>query len=139
MKITEFLSLSERERDAFVAREVMGWKEEMVTDEMVEAHSNDAVMWKGNDMAIWPPLLKSGWAEHSGYYWETFEPTTTWEGMRLVVEKVSLWWEMYHLDDGKTWRAHVYLDQCIIGEYESESLPEAVCIAAGLALGVLEE
>lgn len=134
MKITEFLELSEQERDAFVAREVMGWHEW----DFVYDYDGEYPMFRVDDYGI---LVY--YSNDDGYP-NTCNLTTTWEGMRLVVEKMeSKWMFDLHMNNSEAWFAefYKYIDDGLKC-YESDFFtiaPLAVCIAAGLALGVLEE
>lgn len=130
MKITEFLELIENERDAFVAREIMGWNEW----DFVYDYDGEYPMFRVDDYGI---LVY--YSNDDGYP-NTCNLTTTWEGMRLVVEKMEKLGYRWFFTNDRDKRAGfspnadtMYLSYC------SDYIPEAVCIAAGLALGVLEE
>lgn len=146
MTRAEWDAMEPRERDAVVAEKVMGWK---VThrgrrvqpgvdraDPHVGGVPREVRGFTGNTDA------RSWIAQKCGHY------TTTPDGMMAVVEKVggmgSLWMgNAIAEDQSKPWGVHIVLAGRGLGYgghilTQADTLPEAVCLAALVALGHME-
>ena len=116
----EWDALSAREKDAIVAEKVMGWE------------------WDGR-MLCWLPYPGCKFSETWGR--DAFCPTTSWGAMRLVAEKFSSfrldkWGAGTRKGMWEAW-ATMYKPEAFATALATTA-PEAVCLAALTALGVIE-
>ena len=113
MKVQEFLELDDRDRDAFIGKRVMGYS--MATF--------------GEDK-----MYTSQWMED-------FKPTTTPNGMMMVIEKMRELGYIFFITDSQQRLRSGFApdDQTMWVSFEGDNIPLNTAIAAGLALGVLEE
>jgi len=147
MKRPEWDALSTRERDAVVDEKVMGRSIPSVDDCMEEA----VRVWKNQPgctrfyRGFLAHMEPDGTPIFDGYNIKPY--TTSWDAMREVVEKATgRGWsvQMGINDDGSAF-AHLFSapgpdGECFsVGYGAAPMLPEAVCIAALVALGHMEE
>lgn len=136
----DFNALSDRERGALVAERVMGWQWDW--DGM------DGMCWWDADGKQTP--FREGGSSMSGAMSRGFQPTTTWNGAGMVIERMEAegWsWSMEQLyresTDRREWRVRIGRpgtgDEDIWVSHEAWAidLKEAISVAALAALGVL--
>ena len=134
MTRAEWDALSAREKDAIVAGKMMGWSYGFC----IPFDGTGYV--ENRDGTISEFCVKCG--KPRGYHdgWPAY--TTSWDAMREVVEKIhghGLYLAMSKPPDRLTWDVRGWNEKTNDTRFcvHAETLPEAVCIAALTALGVI--